>query len=154
MKPITVHVTIDRPRPEVFAHLDVLANHEPFTNHFLTDWELEGPERGVGARVRMTAHAFGRSERVELEVVDAVDNESIVERTYGAGGKRVTRGTYRLADADAGTARTAVTFELAAEQVPPAERLAWPLARGWLRRQNARAMERLKEQLEGAPVGA
>ncbi len=52
MKPITVTTTVPRPREEVFAFLDVLGNHEPFTNHMLVDWSLSGPreesERGRG----------------------------------------------------------------------------------------------------------
>ena len=34
-----VHVTIDVPQPveEVYDFLDVMANHEPFTNHILKE---------------------------------------------------------------------------------------------------------------------
>jgi carbon monoxide dehydrogenase subunit G len=152
MKPVAVSITVDRPREEVYAHLDVLANHEAFTDHILRDWELSGPATGVGARVKMTVKAPGRSERVELTVIEAQEPSTIVERTVGAGGKRVTRGTYRLAEA--GPGRTRVEFEIAGEAIPPAERLLNPLTRAWLRKQNARAMERLKAQLEAAPARA
>lgn len=57
MKPTVVSVQVDRPRDEVFAFLDVLSNHEPFTNHMLVDWSYEGPAAGVGARARMRANS-------------------------------------------------------------------------------------------------
>jgi hypothetical protein len=152
MRPVSVSITIDRPRPAVYAHLDVLANHEAFTDHFLTDWEVGGPATGVGAHVRMRVRAPGRSEWVELTVVEAVEPSTIVERTVGAGGRRVSRGTYRLSDA--GEGRTHVEFEIVMEAEPRAERLVGPLTARWIAKQNGRAMRRLKEQLEGAEVGA
>ena len=59
MKPIHVSVRVDRPREEVFAFLDVLANHEQFCDHMLVDWSFSGPAAGVGARARMRANAPG-----------------------------------------------------------------------------------------------
>ena len=38
--PVTVSVTIDRPREEVFAYLADIANHPEFTDHYLKDWRL------------------------------------------------------------------------------------------------------------------
>ena len=152
MKPVSVTVTVERPREEVFAHLDVLANHEAFTDHFLVDWKLSGPPAGVGATLHANAKAFGRTEPFELTVVEAQRPSMIAEVTTAAGGRRRTRGTYKLAEA--GPAATDVTFELAVEAAPPLERLAAPLTRSWLAKQNARAMARLKAQLEGSPAPA
>jgi hypothetical protein len=136
MQPITVTTTVDRPRDVVFAYLDDLANHEAFTDHFLKDWTILGADR---ARFR------AQREVLELEVVGRTPPAGTVERTVGAGGRRVTRGTYHLS-AD-GPARTGVRFELAFERVPRRERLAAPLVRAWLRRVNQRAMDRLREVL-------
>ena len=47
-----------------------------------------------------------------------------------------------------GPGRTHVLFELAFEQIPAAERIAAPFVRAWLRRDNRRALDRLREQLE------
>jgi hypothetical protein len=146
MKPITVSVAVDRPREEVFAHLDVLANHEAFTDHFLQDWTLSGPAAGVGAKARFRS----RNDWMDLEVLESQAPVRTVERTVGAGGKRVTRGTYTLTEQPGG--RTLVEFELAYEQGPASERMAAPLVRAMLRRANERAMERLREVLE--PAGA
>lgn len=50
MKPVSTTVTVRRARDDVFDFLDVLGNHEPFTDHFLVDWQLSGPTAGLGAR--------------------------------------------------------------------------------------------------------
>jgi hypothetical protein len=152
MKPVEVSTVIRRPIAEVYAHLDVLANHEAFTDHFLVDWHLEGPVSGVGASVTMTVRAPGRSEEVELTVIEAEPPVRTVEETVGAGGRRRTRGTYTLGAIDAD--RTEVHFTIDPLEVPRSERPLWPLSRAWLRRQNARSLERLREQLEGQPAQA
>jgi hypothetical protein len=152
MKPVEVSTVIRRPIAEVYAHLDVLANHEAFTDHFLVDWVLSGPAAGVGASVMMTVRAPGRSEDVELTVIEAEPPARTVEETVGADGRRRTRGTYALEALDAD--RTEVRFTIDPIEIPRSERPLWPLSRAWLRRQNARALERLREQLEGRPARA
>ena len=44
MDPVTLNVTIDRPREEVFAYLSDVANHPEFTDHFLKGWRLTRPD--------------------------------------------------------------------------------------------------------------
>jgi len=85
-------------------------------------------------------------------VLEAKAPEGTVERTVGAKGRRVTRGTYALAELPGG--RTQVSFEVAFEQVPASERLAAPLVRAIIRRDNARALERLRALLAPAAVRA
>jgi uncharacterized protein YndB with AHSA1/START domain len=149
MKPITVSTTVDQPREEVFAFLDVLANHESFTDHMLVDWSFSGPAAGVGARSRMRANLPGPKDWVELEVLSAEAPATSVEETVGAGGRRRTRGTYRLTELPTGGTR--VEFELAFLAVPRRERLMMPLLRGWLRRGNEKAMRRLAHRLAQRP---
>lgn len=145
MKPIAVSTTVPRPREEVYAFLDVLSNHEPFVDHMLADWTVSGPASGVGAKARMRAVAPGPVVWLDMEVVEAQAPERIVERAVSAKGKRQTRGTYTLADAPGGG--TVVSFELAFEQTPAAERVLAPVMRAFLRRGNQKAMDRLREQL-------
>jgi uncharacterized protein YndB with AHSA1/START domain len=152
MKPVSVSVTVDRPREEVYASLAVLANHEQFTDHFLRDWTLSGPAGGVGARARFRVRAAGRDDWMDVEVLEADAPERTVERTVGAKGRRVTHGTFALAELPGG--RTQVSFELAFEHVPASERLAAPLVRAIVRRDNARALERLRELLAPAAIRA
>lgn len=150
MKPIKVSTTVDRPREEVYEYLDVLANHEAFCDHFLTDWSVSGPASGVGAKVRVKAKAPGPETWIDIEVIEAHKPERTVENATSAGGKRRTCGTYTLTELPGD--RTLVEFEFAYEAAPAYERAALPLMRSWLRKANEKAMERLAEQL--APVGS
>jgi Polyketide cyclase / dehydrase and lipid transport len=150
MKPITVSTVVDRPREEVYEYLDVLANHEAFTDHFLTDWSVSGPASGVGAKVRVKAKAPGADTWIDIEVIEAQAPERTVENATSAGGKRRTCGTYTLTELPGN--RTRVQFEFGYLSAPAIERPALPLMRPWLRRANEKAMERLAEQL--APVGS
>ncbi|HTP21864.1 MAG TPA: SRPBCC family protein [Solirubrobacteraceae bacterium] len=145
MRPVTVTTEVPYPTEDVYDFLDVMSNHEPFTNHMLRDWEFAGPDRGVGSKAKVKVSAGGRTESVEIEVVEADRPTRIVERNVGAGGRRVANGTYTLAELPGGGTR--ITFEYAWQRAPLSERLAAPLVRGILRRGNERAMRRLEDQL-------
>ena len=154
MPSVTVSTVIDQPRERVFDHLDDLARHEAFTDHFLTDWTLtRADSRGVGAGARMRAKGGGRHPWVTITVVESRPPERTVEEgRAGKDGRRRTRGTYELTNGPAGSTRVAFTNEF----VPTGlvDRLQAPLARAYLRRQNARALERLKAILETEAVPA
>jgi hypothetical protein len=79
-KPVSVSIDVPEAREVVFDHLDVMANHEPFMDHLLKDWRVSGPARGVGAKARVRVRAFGVSDDVDIEVIDAAAPERIVER--------------------------------------------------------------------------
>jgi hypothetical protein len=96
MKPINVSVRIDRPREEVFAFLDVLSNHEPFTDHMLVDWSYSGPAAGVGAKARLRANLPGLKQWADMEVIAAEAPLKIVEQAVAPDGRRRTQGTYTL----------------------------------------------------------
>jgi carbon monoxide dehydrogenase subunit G len=148
MRPVTVTTEVPYATEEVYDFLDVMSNHEPFTNHMLRDWEYDGPDRGVGSKAKVKVIAGGRSDSVEIEVVEADRPTKIIERNIGAGGRRVANGTYMLAELPDGGTR--ITFEYAWQRAPLGERLAAPLVRGILRRGNEQAMRRLEAQLATA----
>jgi hypothetical protein len=110
MRPVNVSTEVQYPREEVYDFLDVMANHEPFTNHMLRDWRYSGPDRGVGSKARVTVTAGGRSEAVDIEVVSADPPTKIVERNIGAGGRRIGHGTYTLAELPGGGTRIAFEY--------------------------------------------
>jgi Polyketide cyclase / dehydrase and lipid transport len=145
MKPVTVTIDVPHPREHVFDFLDVMSNHEPFTNHMLRDWEYSGPDRGIGSKARVTVKAGGRSETVDIEVVAAERPRTIVEQNVSAGGKRIGTGTYTLDELADG--RTRIAFEYAWRRPLLSDRVAAPLVRAILTRGNQRAMARLAEQL-------
>jgi uncharacterized protein YndB with AHSA1/START domain len=145
MKPVRVSIDVPNPAEQVYDFLDVMANHEPFTNHMLQAWRYAGPDRGVGSKARVTVKTAGRSETVDIEVIAAERPHSIVEQNVGAGGRRIGTGTYTLEPLPDGGTR--IAFEYAWKKAPVSERLSAPLVRAILARGNRRAMERLAEQL-------
>ncbi len=147
MKPVTVSTAVAKPVEEVFDFLDVLANHAAFLDHFLTDWKFSGPARGVGAKAEARAIAPMSQDWTDFEVLEAEAPTRIVEQGVGAGGKRHTRGTYRL-ERLPGDAGTRISFELEWLQASRAEHLCPPLTRAFIRRPNKKAMRRLAKLLE------
>jgi hypothetical protein len=145
MEPVTVTIDVPRNREDVFDYLDVLANHEPFTDHMLVDWSLAGPARGVGAKARVYSKAGGRKVPVDIEVVESSPPARNVERNVSAKGKRVGRGAYELEELPTGGTRVSFTYSW--DRAPLSDRALAPVVRAILRRGNERAMERLATQL-------
>jgi hypothetical protein len=145
LKPVSVSVDVPNPRADVFDFLDVMANHEPFTNHMLVDWSYSGPPRGVGSKADVNAKFGPRKEPVAIEVVAAEAPSRIVERNVSAGGRRTASGTYELTDLPDGGTRIRFTYTWTT--APLADRLLAPLVRATLRRGNMKAMTRLAGQL-------
>jgi hypothetical protein len=147
IKPVTVRIDVPNRREDVYAFLDVLANHEPFTDHLLVKWKFSGPRAGVGAKASAQVKAPGSNEIVQIEVVEADPPSHITEETVGARGKRRTRGTYTLQELPKGGTR--ISFELSWLEAPRLERAGAPLTRAFIHRANGRSMRRLKKQLAG-----
>jgi hypothetical protein len=145
VKPVTVSIDVPQDRERVYDFLDVMANHEPFTDHLLRDWELSGPERGVGSKARVRVRALGVTDTVDIEVVSAQAPERIVERNIAAKAGRTAEGTYMLQPLPGGGTR--ILFEYKWIHAPLSDRLTAPLARAFIRRTNEKAMRRLAEQL-------
>ena len=74
----------------------MLGNHEQFTDHFMVDWQLSGPKRGVGAKanvkVKATAEKDGTESRSSRRT-PAVGSSR--RRPGGSSGKRRTRAPTR-----------------------------------------------------------
>ncbi|NEC73086.1 SRPBCC family protein, partial [Streptomyces rochei] len=70
MKPVTVSIGVPQTPEQVYDFLDVMAHHERFTDHYLSDWRRSGPARGVGARATVTAALGGTKTGVAIEVVE------------------------------------------------------------------------------------
>jgi hypothetical protein len=147
MKPVSVSVDVPLSREEIYDYLDVLGNHRRFTDHFLVDWSLAGPERGVGARARMRVKGPRLSKDwLDMEVVAAERPRMSLEESVSAKGRRRTRGTYLLERLPDGGTR--IVFEFTWLKAPLIERIAAPLTRAVIRRANARSLQRLTATLE------
>jgi uncharacterized protein YndB with AHSA1/START domain len=148
--PLTVSVTIARPREEVFEYLADIANHAEFTDHYLKDWHLTREEsygQGAGARFRVTAPG-NRFPWGDTTFVEVDPPFRIVE--VGRGGKynriKMT-GVFTLTAGAGGTTRVEFTNEI--EPALLTDRLMEKLgARSWLKRKNRKAMRRLRSILE------
>jgi Polyketide cyclase / dehydrase and lipid transport len=142
---VTVSIDVPQPREDVYAFLDVMANHEQFTDHMLVDWHCSGPAAGVGSKARVTTKLGGMTDHAEIEVIEAQENRLIRERNVANKGRRVATGTYELSDLPGGG--THVEFTFAFERMPAFERPFAPLMRAIVRRANERAMTRLADTL-------
>jgi hypothetical protein len=147
-EPISVSVDVPNPRTEVYDFLDVMANHEPFTDHMLVDWSYAGPPRGIGSKASVNSKFGPLKEPVSIEVVAAEAPSRIVEHNISAGGRRTASGTYELTDLPDGG--THITFTYTWTTAPLADRLLSPLVRSALRRGNMKAMTRLAAELQTA----
>jgi Polyketide cyclase / dehydrase and lipid transport len=149
VRPVTVSVTVPQAREEVYELIAVLGAHEAFTDHFLVDWETSGPRSGVGARAHMRVKKPGRPDWLDVQVVAVEPPRMTAEETVSVRRRRRTRGTYFLEELPGGGTR--ISFELAWLEAPLSERLAAPLVRRMMRRNNERSLRRLAEQLGARP---
>ena len=148
IRPVTVSIDVPHEVEKVFDFLDLMANHEPFNDHLMRDWELSGPARGVGSRARVHTRALGMSDIVEIEVIDSEAPTRIVEVNVAAKAKRTGQGTYTLSPLPGGG--THIAFEYRWLVTPAIDRLTKPLARAYIKHNNTTAMRRLAAQLDTA----
>jgi uncharacterized protein YndB with AHSA1/START domain len=148
--PVIVHVTIGRPREEVFDYLADIANHLEFTDHFLEDFHLTREDtvgRGAGARFRVKA-PLQRFSWMGVSFVEVDRPRRIVEAGRGGKYNRIRVMTiYTLEPGPDDTTR----LQLSIETVPATitdRAMEMFGARTWTRRQNLRALRRLRSILE------
>ncbi|HEY3944857.1 MAG TPA: SRPBCC family protein [Solirubrobacteraceae bacterium] len=150
MDPITASATISRPRKEVFEYLADIANHAEFCDHYLTHWHLTREDsygRGAGARFRIEA-PLARFSWADMSFAEVEPPWKIIERGRSGKYNRIRMiGTYTLSPGAGGTTRVEYTLET--EPVMLSDKLMEALgARTWTRRQNRRALKRLRSILE------
>ncbi|HEV7943410.1 MAG TPA: SRPBCC family protein [Solirubrobacteraceae bacterium] len=150
MDAVTTSVIIDAPRERVFEYLEDLANHPQFTDHYLVDWRLTREDsvgRGAGARFRIAApgNRFGWG---DVTFVEVEAPRRIVEAGRSGKGNRIrTLGVYELAEGIHGT--TKVQFTLQTESAVLFDKIMAALGgQAWVKRQNAKAMRRLRDVIE------
>jgi uncharacterized protein YndB with AHSA1/START domain len=148
--PITLSVTVARPREEVFEYLADIANHAEFTDHFLADWHLlreDSYGEGAGARFRIKM-PFNRFDWADASLIEVDAPYRIVERGRTGKFNRVrTLGEYRLTPM--GSQLTKVEFTFESDPGNLADRVLESFGvRSWLRRKNRKALRRLRTILE------
>jgi uncharacterized protein YndB with AHSA1/START domain len=148
--PVTLNITIDRPREEVFAYLADVANHPEFMDHFLKDWRLtrEGSEgRGAGARYKQDAR-FDRFGYYDLNLAELDPPYRII--AVGRGGKYNRIRTYHEWTLEPSSGGTELEYLYDTEPPLRSDRLVETLSgrRGWFRRNAGKALRRLRTILE------
>jgi hypothetical protein len=115
-----------------------MANHERFTDHMLTGWELSGPPRGVGSRRATFARTGGRAMRSRSRSGERPipAPARTVEHGTGAKGRRLTKAQHLLGFElpDGGTE---TRFGSPGTSSLLLERLAWPAVKSVMTRENS-----------------
>ncbi|MFG2386214.1 SRPBCC family protein [Streptomyces avermitilis] len=145
MKSVTVSIDVPQTPEQVYDFLDVMAHHERFTNHYLTDWRYSGPGRGIGSCATVTATLGGTKTDVTIEVVEADPPRRIVERNVSAAGRRLAHGTYTIEPLRTGGSHVSFTYAWA--RAPLGDRLLALVVRAAIRRSNLTVMRRLATEL-------
>ncbi len=150
MEPVSVDVTIDLPREEVFEYLADIANHPEFMDHFTSEWRLTQVEsygQGAGARFHHDA-PFNRFSWADITFVEVRAPFRILG--VGRGGKYNRNKLWwewRLDPVSGGA--TKVTFTAESEGALPTDRLVEGfLYRAWFKRGARKALTRLQRILE------
>jgi uncharacterized protein YndB with AHSA1/START domain len=148
--PVTLNVTIDRPREEVFAYLSDVANYPEFTDHFLTGWRLtreESEGRGAGARYRQGGR-FDRFGYYDLSIAELDPPFRIV--AVGRGGKYNRIKTFHQWTLEPSSSGTRLEYVYETEPPLRTDRIVEALSgrRGWFRRNGGKALRRLRSILE------
>lgn len=145
MQPVTVSTDVPQTPEQVYDFLDVMAHHERFTDHYLTDWRYSGPDRGKGSSATVTAALGGTKTEVTIEVVEVDAPRRIMERNVSAAGRRLAHGTYTIEPLPDGGSRVAFTYSWVRAPLP--DRLLAPVVRATMRRANRTVMQRLATEL-------
>jgi uncharacterized protein YndB with AHSA1/START domain len=150
VEPVTVSVTVDRPREEIFAYLADIANHPEFTDHYLVDWRMTRVDtvgRGAGGRFRFTA-PLNRFDWADLTFIEVDAPRRIVQAGRGGKYNRTRlRSVWDLEQGPGHTTRVTLTFET--RPATTSDRLMESFGqRGWLKRKSAKALRRLRSILE------
>jgi hypothetical protein len=148
---VRVSITVGRPREAVFDYLEDIANHTEFTDHFVDDFHLTRQDTvgtGAGARYRLQA-PLQRFSWVGIQFVEVDRPWRIL--AVGRGGKYNRTRTMIIYTLEPGPDDT-TQLELSVETVPgtPTDRIMEIVTgmRGWTRRQNRRALRRVRSILE------
>lgn len=150
MEPVTVSITIDRPREELFAYLADVANHPEFCDHFLTRWHLTREDSyGLGAGARFLGNRKTTRYRWSDMMLAEIDPPGEIV-AHGRGGmfNRIRWVTvWSLEEVPGGSTRVSVTIETRPATLT--DRLSEALGqRSWTKRNWKKALRRLRSIAE------
>jgi uncharacterized protein YndB with AHSA1/START domain len=150
LDPVTSTVTIDRAPVEVYDYLFDVANHAEFTDHYLKDFRLTREDSlgvGAGARFRVDA-PLNRFSWADTTVAEAERPRRIVQRGRTGKFNRIRLvATYAIEPNVGGSSRVSLTTETETPRLP-SDKIMEAIARGWFKRNQRKALRRLRSILE------
>jgi uncharacterized protein YndB with AHSA1/START domain len=152
MRPVTVSKHISAPRERVFDFVADLAARPAYSDHYLDDYRLARPNpigEGASARFRL-ATPFLKKEYAELAVAEYDRPRRIVEEIrVGRLGRNRSLAVYEFMPEAGGL--THLELSLLSEPATPIDSVKQYLARGWIKRNAAKSLERLRMIFEERP---
>jgi uncharacterized protein YndB with AHSA1/START domain len=152
MRPVTVSKHISAPRERVFDFVADLAARPAYSDHYLDDYRLARPNpvgEGASARFRLDT-PFMKKEYAELAVAEYDRPRRIVEEIrVGRLGRNRSLAVYEFMPEAGGL--THVELSLLSEPAKPIDSVKQYLARGWIKRNAAKSLERLRMIFEEPP---
>jgi uncharacterized protein YndB with AHSA1/START domain len=155
VRPVTVRKHISAPRERLFDFVSDLAARPAYSDHYLDDYRLARANPvGLGAAARFRITAPFLAEYAELQVSESQRPRRIVEDIrVGRLGRNRSAAIYEFA-AEAG-GLTEVELTLLSEPATRIDSVKQYLARGWIKRNAAKSLERLRlifEEPSGEPL--
>lgn len=151
MRPVTVSKRIAAPRERLFDFVSDLAARPSYSDHYLDDYRLARANPvGRGAAARFRLRAPFAAEYAELTVSEVDRPRRIVEEMrVGRLGRNRSAAVYEFIPEAGGL--THVELSLLSEPANRVESVKQYLARGWIRRNAGRSLERLRMIFEDPP---
>ncbi len=144
MRPVTVRKHISAPRERLFDFVSDLAARPAYSDHYLDDYRLARASpagEGAAARFRLTPPFM--PEYAELQVTESDRPRRIVEEIkVGRLGRNRSLAVYEFM-AEAG-GLTEVELTMLSEPATRIDSVKHYLARGWVKRNAAKSLERLR----------
>ena len=153
MRQVTVSTVITAPREQIFDFVCDLAARPAYTDHFMRDYRLARVNPvGIGAASRFQLKAPFAKEYAELQITEVDRPRRIVEEIrVGRRGRNRSLAIYDFSDEGHGVTRVELTTF--SEPATIIDRVKEVGAHGWLRRQTAKALNRLRMIFEEPPSG-
>lgn len=149
MRRVTVETKVAAPREALFDYVVDLAGRPAFSDHYLKDYRLaRANSRGKGAAASFVVGG----ERAQLAIVEAERPQKIVEEgRVGRRGRSRAGVVYEFHAESGGSTRVELTTYT--EPSTRIDAFKQPSSR-WLRRQTAKALDRLRTLFEDPPADA
>jgi uncharacterized membrane protein len=148
LDPVSSTVTIDRPAGEIYEYLYDVANHAEFTDHYLKDFRLTREDSlgvGAGARFRVDA-PLNRFSWADITIIESTPGKIVQRGRTGKFNRIRLMSTYAI-EPNHGSARVTLTTETEPPKLP-SDKIMEALARRWFKRNQRKAMRRLRSILE------